>query len=383
MARATTHQVEGDIPEADRLEGFPHPRERSTLVGHEAAEQVLLAAHASGRLHHAWLLAGPRGIGKATLAYRFARTLLKHPSTDAATELTSLQLDPEDSIFRQVMAMAHPDLVVLRPSYDQKTKRPRKQIVVEDVRKTKSFLTKTASRENGWRICLVDAVDDMNLASANALLKMLEEPPERAIFLLVSHVPGRLLATIRSRCRRLDLKALQADDIKAITNELSGSNPPQGDDMAQLILLAQGSAGKALAMTQNNGLQVYNSMMGLLETLPNLNLAALHTLADKLSARTGQAPQDFILFGELLCEWLARLTRANVVKAIVPDTREAALIAKLTDTATPADWANLWAEITHSLERTNALNLERKQFILQSFFNLEAVANNASLEARV
>jgi len=279
--------------------------------------------------------------------------------------------------------MAHPDMVVLRPSFDQKTKRLRKQIIVDDVRATKVFLSKTASRENGWRICLVDAVDEMNIASANALLKMLEEPPARAVFLLVSHAPGRLLATVRSRCRRLDFKALQPEQIKTITMELCGEDAPQGKDMARLLLLAQGSAAKALTMTQNNGLQIYDSMMSLLETLPRLNLASLHTLADKLAARTGQAPLDFILFGELLCEWLARLARASVDNAIVPNAREAALVKKLTKPTDGAKWAELWAEITHSLERANALNLERKQVILQSFFSLEAAAQNTILETRV
>jgi len=382
MARASIQQTDDTHPEADRLEGFPHPRERVTLIGHETAEQALLEGHRSGKLHHAWLLAGPKGIGKATLAYRFARILLKYPTPDTTANLKTLELDPDDNVFRLIAGMAHPDLVVLRPSIDQKTKRLRKQIVIDDVRALKAFLSKTASKQDGWRICLVDAVDEMNAASANALLKMLEEPPERAVFLLISHAPGRLLATIRSRCRRLDLKALPADQIKTITLELCGSDEPQGEDMEKLVLLAQGSAAKALALTQNNGLQVYDAMMGLLETLPTLNLTQLHAMADKLSARTGQAPRDFILFGELLCEWLARLTRAGVDNTIVPNTREADLIAKLAHSSDGAKWADAWAEITHSLERANALNLDRKQVIMQSFFNLEATANNTRLEIR-
>ncbi len=170
-----------------------HPRRRRTLYGHGAAEARLLGALRSGKLHHAWLLAGPRGIGKATLAYRFARFLLQFPDAGGRT---SLQLAPEMPSARQVAAGAHPDLLVIERVYDAKNKRLKSEIAVDDARLAGNFFALTAGA-GGWRIAIVDAADDLNSESSNALLKILEEPPPKSVFLLVSHRPGTLLRTIR------------------------------------------------------------------------------------------------------------------------------------------------------------------------------------------
>ena len=193
------------------------PRETAVLFGHTEVEQALLASYKSGRVPHAWLIGGPPGIGKATLAYRFARFVLAHPDPTApeVQSAISLALDLENPVARRVAAQAQGDLLVLERVVNEQTGKLYTVIRVDDVRRTVSFFGSTAG-EGGWRIAIVDAVDDLQREGANALLKVLEEPPERAILLLVSHAPGRELPTIRSRCRRLLLRPLsEADVVKA------------------------------------------------------------------------------------------------------------------------------------------------------------------------
>jgi DNA polymerase-3 subunit delta' len=191
----------------------PTPRQNPELFGHAAAERRLLDAWASGRLPHAWLICGPRGIGKATLAYRFARFLLKAgDATGGSGRPASLASDPQDPVFRRVAAGGHADLLTVERGWDKKRERRRGEIIVDDVRDVGAFLRLTPA-EGGWRVVVVDSADEMNPNAANAILKVLEEPPRRAALLLVSHAPGRLLPTIRSRCCRLVLKPLAEDAV--------------------------------------------------------------------------------------------------------------------------------------------------------------------------
>ncbi len=222
MARAPqTFEVE-EAPEADRLEGFPHPRETRDLFGHEGAERALAATFASGRMHHGWLVAGPRGIGKATLAYRLARHALARPEERDPSGMT-LSVPDAALASRQVRALSHPGLLVIRRSYDVRTKRFSATIPVDAVRRVRSFLAHRAG-EGAWRVVIVDEADQLNVSAANALLKSLEEPPPRTIFLLVSCEAGRLLPTLRSRCRLLELSPLASDPLrKAAAQALSAS----------------------------------------------------------------------------------------------------------------------------------------------------------------
>ena len=211
MARAPATQEIEASPEADRLEGFPHPRHSRLLLGHEEAEHSLAAAFAEGRMHHAWLVTGAAGIGKATLAYRLARHVLARPD-ERDPDKRTLEVPAESTAARQVAALSHPSLLVLRRPYDPKSKRILTSIPVDEVRKVKAFLGLTAGDE-AWRVIIVDTANELNLHAANALLKSLEEPPRRALFLLVTSAPGQLLQTIRSRCRRLPSAAARLSTI--------------------------------------------------------------------------------------------------------------------------------------------------------------------------
>ena len=203
-----------DLPEADALPGAPHPRHATSLIGHKAAEQELLSAYREGRLAHAWLIGGREGIGKATLAWRFARFVLANPdpAAPAVREARDLSVEPGHSAARLLGQLAHPDFALIRREWQPATKRLASEISVDAVRLGLQVFQLSAAF-GGWRIAIVDSAEDLNRNSANALLKMVEEPPQRSLILIVSHRPGQVLATIRSRCRRLRLEPLTADEI--------------------------------------------------------------------------------------------------------------------------------------------------------------------------
>ena len=224
-------KAEKPAPELDKEPNAPHPRETFSFVGHEAEEAAFADGLRGGRMHHAWLLAGPKGLGKATLAYRVARAALGAKRIGPRP----LDVDPEDQVARRVMALSHPDLFVLRRGLNERGK-PRREIAVDDARELGHFFS-LAPSEGGMRVAIVDAVDDLNRNAANAILKTLEEPPARSILLLVCHAPGAILPTIRSRCRRLALRPLSDDEVR----KASGAD-------AGIVSLAKGRPGRAIAL---------------------------------------------------------------------------------------------------------------------------------------
>src|SRR5215471_17962453 len=224
----------------------PLPRETTVLFGHDQAEGEFLAAYRSGRVPHAWLIAGEPGIGKATLAYRLARFVLAHPDPSRVPTANSLTLDPAHRTVRRIAVNAHPDLLALERTVGE-TGRMRTVITVEQVRRLVTFFGSTAG-EGGWRVCIVDSADELKYPEgSNALLKMLEEPPRRSLFLLVSHAPGRLLPTIRSRCRRLALRPLGQGDVARAAAVALGVDK---DDpaIATAAAAARGSVSRAMAL---------------------------------------------------------------------------------------------------------------------------------------
>ncbi|MEM8688209.1 MAG: DNA polymerase III subunit delta' [Pseudomonadota bacterium] len=329
-----------------------HPRLTRSLRGHEAAEQRLLDAYLSGRMHHAWILGGPAGIGKATLAYRFATFVLANP--DPASLLAapqSLDVDAENLVARRIVAQAHPDLLLVTPAWDQRNKRFKTEITVAEARQASSFFARTAG-EGGWRVCIVDPAARMNPNAANALLKILEEPPERALFLLIADAPGRLLRTIRSRCLRLDLKPLEEDITAQVLQDLALRDPALDlSNAAQIAALAGGSPGRAIQMVRDGGYKRFEEFLAIAKGLPNLNPKACLKLAQQLAARN--AAQEFLQFCELLLSWLPEhIAKAARSGAAQPEVRH------------PGAWAGAYDEINRSLRQVNALNLDKQAAIL-------------------
>ena len=351
------------------------PRANLNLYGQEAAEQALLEAFHSGRLAHAWLLAGPRGIGKATLAYRFARFVLASGRAGglfgASGSPASLALPPDHPVFRRVASGGHADLLSVERSVDERG-RLRSEIVVEDARAIADFLHLTPA-EGGWRVVVIDGAEEMNRSAANAVLKVIEEPPRQSLILMVSHAPGRLLATIRSRCRRLVLKPLESDAITRILAERRPGLAP--DDMEVLAALAEGSAGRALALAEEGGLALFHEILELLAGLPGIDVVALHRLAGRATGSEGEVAYRAI--GELLLWWLARLIRAGASgeapAELVPG--EGAVYRRLARPGNLDRWLEVWEKTRHLLSRAESLNLERKQVLLNALLALEGAAH--------
>ncbi|MFO1210300.1 MAG: DNA polymerase III subunit delta' [Amaricoccus sp.] len=356
-----------DPVEPDRLPGAPHPRETAELFGQSAAETRFLEAAASGRLHHAWLLTGPAGVGKATLAWRIARHL--------AAGTPTLQMPADHPVFRQAAALASPQIFLCRRPWDDKTERLRTAITVDEIRALKTFFQLSAA-DAGWRVAIIDSADEMTGSAANALLKILEEPPARAVLLLVSHRPAALLPTLRSRTRELRCAPLAPADLAAA---LEAAGAPPGADAPALAALAQGSVGAAFRLAAEGGVERYAEIAALLAS-PPLDRRRLVALADGLGGRDATR---YALLLELTRIALGRLALAGAGADIAPlDNAEAAAMARLA--ATPAQ-GRLWAELaTRIAERTTharAVNLDPAQVILDTFLLIDAAAAEALAHA--
>ncbi|HZS84989.1 MAG TPA: DNA polymerase III subunit delta' [Stellaceae bacterium] len=355
---------------------IPPPRANPYLAGHEAAEAALIAAHAAGRLPHALILGGPRGIGKATLAFRLARFLLAQGEAGnglfAAAPPATLALSPEHPVFRRVAAAGHADLLTVERGRDPKRKdRLRGEIIVEDTRNAINFLRLTPA-EGGWRIVIFDSADEMNRNAANAVLKVLEEPPTRSLLILVSHAPGRLLPTIRSRCRKLMLKPLAEGEVVRL---LQRYRPELATPEAQaLAMLGEGSIGRALELAAAGGLDLYRSLSGFLRALPELDTTAIHAFAEHLAR--AEAEEAYRTVSALLLQWLARMVgltaQGRAGAEIVPGDHEA--MRRLAGRRSLDHWVEVWEKIARLFAQAESLDLERKQVVLGAFFALEAAA---------
>ncbi|MGY3603646.1 DNA polymerase III subunit delta' [Bradyrhizobium sp. Leo121] len=332
-----------------------HPRETPDFFGHREAETALLAAYRSGRIPHAWLIGGTAGIGKATLAYRMARFVLAHrdPLAPSVQQAETLAVDPQDPVARQVAAGAHGGLLVLERGLNDRGVL-RTVITVDETRETISFFGSTAAVE-GWRVCIVDTVDELNPNAANALLKILEEPPQQSLFLLVSHAPSRVLPTILSRCRKLLLRPLDTDDVIRAASA-AAEMAPDDPALIEAAAAAEGSVARALNLLGGDALKLQQKTAALLATLPQVDPRELHALADSLGLSDRVALAAFI---EGVERWISDRLRTGDPNANLPR------LARL---------AEVWEKIVLAARDTEAYNLERKPLVFSVFSMLaEAV----------
>jgi len=372
MARAKAIADPAELEKLEWPHAWPPPWRNHRLVGHEAAEMTMLAAQGSGRLHHAWLLTGPRGIGKATLAWRFARFLLAGQQGGLFGGASdSMEVSAEAQGAHLVDARSHPDLFHLRRTLNPDTGRIRAEISVDDVRDLGAFMHMTPAMGD-WRVAIVDAADEMNRNAANAVLKVLEEPPPKAVLLIVAHAPGRLLATIRSRCRRLALQALPGDTVMQLLADYAPNTKPE--ERTALAGLAEGSIGRALELSSAGSLGLYRDMVEVLATLPELDMPRLHSFAERFARRGEEANADWRSLGFLFDGWLKGLARQAAVGgekvAIVPAER--GLHSRLLAESSLDRWVEAWEKVAHLLSRSDAVNLDRKQTVLASFLALQS-----------
>jgi DNA polymerase III subunit delta' len=327
-----------------------HPQETTALSGHREAELALLSAYRSGRIPHAWLIGGAQGIGKATLAYRMARFVLAHrdPLTAELQHAETLWVDPSDPVTRHVAAGAHGGLLTLERSLNDKGVK-RTVITVDETRETISFFGSTAAVE-GWRVCIVDTVDELNPNAANALLKILEEPPRQSLFLLVSHAPARVLPTIQSRCRKLALRPLATEDV--IRAAAAAANIAIDDPaLAEAAEAAEGSVARALMLLGGDAIKLHQRTAALLATLPQVDPRELHALGDALG---GSDRVTLAAFVDSVDRWVSERLHADDANANANLPRLARL-------------AEVWEKINRAARDTEAYNLERKPLVFSVF----------------
>jgi DNA polymerase-3 subunit delta' len=327
----------------------PHPRETTALFGHHEAEATLLNAYKSGRIPHAWLVGGARGIGKATLAYRMARFVLSHrdPLSSSVQHAESLAIDPNAPAARHVASNAHGSLLALERTANDKGVL-RTVITVDETRETISFFGSTAAVE-GWRVCIVDTVDELNPNAANALLKILEEPPQQSLFLLVSHAPARVLPTILSRCRKLPMRPLSTDDVIRAT-ALAISREPDDPALAEAAAASEGSVARALTLLGGDALKLQQRTAAMLANLPKVDPRELHALGDSLGLSDRVALAAFI---DSLDRWVSERLRI--------DGKSNANLPRL------ARLAEVWEKIASAARDTQDYNLERKPLVFSVF----------------
>ncbi len=351
------------------LEGERSPINNPLLLGHDDAEQLFLSSFFSRRVPHAWLLTGTKGIGKATFAYRIARFVLtnnvissgKDRSFYSDIELVktpiNLNSDINNPICRRIMSGGHPDFLNITRALDEKTGKKKKQITVDEIRKINSFLSLT-SAEGGWKVIVIDSIDDLNLNSANALLKILEEPPSNTLILLVCHNLMSILETIRSRCRHIKLNLLEKDILITLIKEYLVDLPM--DDTKILSRLSGGSIGRALYLAEGPILEVFNKIETILSTFPKLDMSKVHDLGNILQRdKTGDL---FIHAMHFLANWVE-----NNVKNLASSDLEKS-----------KPWLEIWDKIVDSGNKLKLLNLDQKQVFLNTFVSIKNLTNSSN-----
>ncbi|MBF9235402.1 DNA polymerase III subunit delta' [Microvirga alba] len=350
---------EADMNEPDQLEGVRHPRHQFAFFGHAEGEAAFIEGLRSGRLHHAWLIGGPQGIGKATLAYRVARTVLD-PQKNRDSDIQDLDVAPTSSVARQVAALSHPNLAILRRAPATDKKGASTTIPVDAVRKALGMFGSTAA-DGGYRVCIVDSAEDLTISSANALLKVIEEPPPRSLFLIVSHAPQRVLPTIRSRCRRLLLRPLADQDIRSVITSLGSPWTEISDDVVdQALRYSEGSVRRSLELLDEEKVAFIEHINRLLEGLPRADSKQVLALAESLAKR--DAGENFDLTLETVQRWVTGRLHQH---ASLGASRLAPLV-------------EVCDKIARSAREIDVFNLDRRPFILTLFDDLaDAVRRTA------
>ncbi len=351
---------DGDLPAWDRIEGIPDPLENRALVGHAGVFDHLAARYASGRMHHAWLLSGPRGIGKATLAARFAGHVFRHPDPTNAPAHYS-KPPANDTAELQVTRNAHPNYLHMRRPWDHKDKRFKSDLTVDEIRRTVSFFG-TSAGQGGWRVAVVDTADDLNAAAANALLKILEEPPPRTLFLVLAHAP-KMLATIRSRCQKLTVRPLGNEQVVEALTALGLADGADENDLLLAASLSGGSVRRAITLVMDDGASLYRRFTAMAGA-PAPQWDKVHELAGELVVAS--ANDRYRLLLDIVHDYVGRRIRGEPEPGGqgVPAPSHGGL----------AGWVEVWEKTRRSAQLADEWNLDRKQVILNLFSALHEAA---------
>ena len=367
-----------NFPESDRFDGLPHPRETRLLFGHLKAQNDFAKAIKNKKIHHAWLLTGPKGIGKATLAWKMAGYLLslarKESINSELTPFTNFIMQSNDPLFKRILALSEPKLQLIRKTWDPKTEKFRQSISIDDIRAIKQFFN-LSSTDEGQRVVIIDSADDLQNSSANALLKILEEPPKRTTILMISHNPTTLLPTIKSRCQKLNLQPLSTEDLKQGLNQAIEIDNPISND---LYTLSGGSIGNAATLISNDGTKIYSQICDIFSGVPNMSRVDILSIISELTK--SKSDDYFETLISMLSIFIRRLatTGAGGLPKIEIGKNEFSILKKLSSNLTQA---RLWSEESQDIFKTALLsknvNLEPSSIILNMFLSFNNIAIKA------
>lgn len=354
MAKRTSKETKAGAGDSE-AEGFAlHPRFTEALSGHGAAEETFLRAFNAGALHHAWLVTGERGIGKATFAYRAARFLLSRDAASPSPAQT-LAVPPSHPAVRQIAAGAHSSLFVLGEAPGAAAAA---SIGVDEVRRLRSFLSLTSP--GGWRAMIVDPANDLTIASANALLKAIEEPPARTVFFLIGHGASTVMPTIRSRCVKLALRPLGLSNFSAAVLAACAAGDidwPDAQALERLHKISAGSPGRAVGFLAGGLLPLAGTLDKLLKSMPRTDFGLVHSLIQ--SASGARNAQTFVKLCDLMEERLEALAR-EALEGPAPTAKSAA-------------WAQAWQDFRRCRADMEVLNLDKGAFLLSAFSDMESI----------
>lgn len=361
----------------ENLYSIPSPQENSFLIGYEKIEREFLNIITTGKINGSWLICGLKGIGKATLAYRIARFMLK--KNPSATD--TLFVAQDDQVFKLIASNSHPDLKIVERSLtdeerkskenlikkgtllnedEEKTRKRKNYITVNNIRETEHFLALTPFLGN-YKVVIIDAADELNDEAGNALLKILEEPPKNAVMLLISHNIGRLKPTILSRCRKIHMPKLPLEDAEHAVSTLMPAQSPTV--IRDALLLANGSIGLALESIIYNGIEVSKQFADLFSSLPDFKPSQINQFAEKIAGHHDCYQMAKILLPNLLARAIKGLSKR------IPDAIENIMIDNFAKQhLSLEDLLDLRNEFCHNLELIEQLNLDRKTMIMELFY---------------
>lgn len=338
----------------DRIEGFPDPSENTALAGHRETLDRLAQQYASGRMHHAWLITGPRGIGKATTAIRFAGHMLRHTDPQQAPDCY-VPVDGSDPVEHQIGAGAHPNLLHLRRPWDQRTRKWKTRLSVDEIRRLNHFFATTPGQKS-WRVAIIDTTDDLNTAAANALLKNLEEPPPKTLFLVLAHSARGLLATIRSRCQKIAMRPLDEHELFQALGNLGVAGQINDADRALVTELSGGSVRRAITLVNSGGVDLWREFQDILGGISNPDWAAIHKLAGDIA--TPRNEDRYRLLLDIAHAHIAGLVRHEGAAGREGEPAAVSVLARQVE---------VWEKTRRSVALADGYNLDRKQVVLNLF----------------
>ncbi len=338
------------------------PQYNNYLLGHKDIEDLFLRCWKDNSLHNSWIISGVKGVGKATFAYKVARFILS-ADENKKNQYTSLDVLPDSQVFRLVAGSSHPDLKVLQRDY---TDTDRKKILkaikdgdglspeelkelkksayirVDDVRTINEFLSRKSSGD-GWRVVIIDSIDDMNSAAANAVLKILEEPPHKVLMLLISHNPNRLLPTIKSRCAKIEMRPLAINDVASLLRRYRSDLSEK--DIKRIAAIASGSIGKALIYADNNAADLYDELCGLAASGINYKISDVINFCNTATS----SEERYVLAQELILKFLSEHAK---------------------NTSNVVEIAECWSNAIKTFSEIESLNMDKKQALMNIIVNL-------------